>query len=79
MAIAFTPGKGIPRARVGYSRVFAGAAGCGAGRAGGLGIRWLSGIKATGSLGGMISSYTLHNIASLPIINQGKYTKKYDA
>jgi hypothetical protein len=69
MAIAFNPGKGIPRVREGYSRVFADRAGCRAGRAGGRGIRWLTGIEATGSPGGMISFYTLHNIASAPIIN----------
>jgi hypothetical protein len=45
----------------------------------GAGIRWLSGIEATGSAGGMISSHIPHNIANAPIINQGKYTKKYDA
>jgi len=79
MAIAFTPGKGIPCVRDGYSAAFADTAGRSGDLAGRFRIRWLSGIEATGSLGEMISSYILRSIADAPIINQGKYTKKYDA
>jgi hypothetical protein len=79
MVIAFTPGKGIPCVRDGYSRAFADTADRRADLAGGFRIRWLSGIEATGSPGGMISSYIPHYIANAPINNQGKYTKKYDA
>ena len=42
-------------------------------------MRWLNGIEATESPGGMISFHIPHYIADAPIINQGKYTKKYDA
>ena len=79
MAIAFTPGKGIPCVRDGYSRAFADTAGRRGDLAGRFRIRWLSGIEATGNPGEMISSYVPRSIADTPIINQGKYTKKYDA
>jgi hypothetical protein len=75
----FYAGKGTPRVRQGYSQVFADTAGCRADLAGGLRDRWLSGIEATGNPGGMISSYIPYFIINTPIINQGKYTKKYDA
>jgi hypothetical protein len=79
MAIAFTPGKGIPCVFDGYSRAFVHTAGRRGDLAGRFGIRWLSGIEATGSRSGMISSHIPRYIADAPIINQGKYTKKYDA
>jgi hypothetical protein len=68
MAIAFTPVKEF-HALAGLFAGLHGLGGLPCWPSGRPGIRWLTGIEATGSSGGMISFYTLHNIANAPIIN----------